>query len=174
MEHARGLAQANAYGPGAGKDAAGDVTIGSLEMPPGIAYSESGEGLVWALTQEKDRHEQSGDWAQAESLQIAINALTGKGKGKGGFRKGLGKGSPKGAASPGKGGGTAPADGSAEFNGVCHHCGIWGHRLSDCRRLDTEMSKKGGGKGGKGGPKGGKGPIMECAADDDWTGEGRR
>ncbi len=34
------------------------------------------------------------------------------------------------------------------------------------------MSKKGGGKGGKGGPKGGKGPIMECAAEDEWTGEG--
>jgi hypothetical protein len=33
--------------------------------------------------------------------------------------------------------------------------------------LDTEMSKKGGGKGGKGGPKGGKGPIMECAEDDE-------
>ena len=34
---------------------------------------------------------------------------------------------------------------------------------------------KGGGKGGKGGPKGGKGPpadpLMECAAEDDWTGE---
>ncbi len=115
---------------------------------------------------------QTGDWAQAETLQAAINALKG---GKGGFRKGLGKGSPgKGAASPGKG-----AEGNAEFNGVCHHCGIWGHRRQECRRLDTEMAKKGGGKGdkgggkgGKGGPKGGKGPIMECAAEDDWTGEG--
>jgi hypothetical protein len=157
MEHARGLAQATAYGPSAG-GTAGDVHMGSLEMAPGNAYSESGEGLVWALHQEKSRNEQIGDWAQAESLQAAIHALA---KGKGGFRKGLGKGGPKGAASPGKGG-PAPAEGNAEFNGVCHHCGIWGHRRSDCRRLDTEMGKKGG-KGGKGGPKGGKGPILECA-----------
>jgi hypothetical protein len=164
MEHARGLAQATAYGPGSGKDAGGDVNMGSLEMPPGIAYSESGDGLVWALQQEKGRHEQMGDWAQAESLQVAIQALS-KGKGKGGFQKGFGKGGMKGGTNPGKGGG-APAEGSAEFNGVCHHCGIWGHRRSDCRRLDTEMTKKGGGKG-KGGPKGGKGPIMECAEDDD-------
>ncbi len=117
IELARGLAQAAAYGPGTGKDAAGDVYMNSLG-------------------------------AQAESLQVAIQALMGKGKG--GFRKGLGKGSPKGAASPGKGG----AEGSAEFNGVCHHCGIWGHRRSDCRRLDTEMAKKGGGKSDKGGGTG--------------------
>jgi len=157
MEHARGLAQASAYGPSVGKDTSGDVHMGSLEMSPGAAYSESGEGLVWALQQEKGRHEQLGDWGQAESLQVAIQALS-KGKGKGGGFKGKG-------GSKGKSGG-AQAEGNAEFNGVCHHCGIWGHRRSDCRRLDTEMSKgkgKGGGKGGKGGPKGGKGPILECA-----------
>jgi hypothetical protein len=174
MEHARGLAQASAYGPGTGKDAAGDVYMNSVEAPPGFAYSEPTEGLAWALAESL----QHGDWAQAETLQAAIYALKG---GKGGFRKGLGKGKPgKGAASPGKGG-TAPAT-AAEFNGVCNHCGIWGHRRADCRRLDAEMAKKGGakgdkggGKGGKGGPKGGKGPpvdpLMECAADDDWTGE---
>ena len=72
---------------------------------------------MWALTQEKDRHEYAGDWAQAETLQAAIYALKGS---KGGFRKGFGKGSPKGAASPGKGG-AAPAAHNAEFNGVCHH-----------------------------------------------------
>ena len=61
MEHARGLAQASAYGPGTGKDAAGDVLMGLMEMPHGIAYSESGEELVWALYQEKGRHEHAGD-----------------------------------------------------------------------------------------------------------------
>ena len=35
MEHARGLAQATAYGPGTGKDASGDVYMNSLETPPG-------------------------------------------------------------------------------------------------------------------------------------------
>jgi hypothetical protein len=173
MEHARGLAQATAYGPGTGKDASGDVYMNSVEAPPGFAFSEPTEGLAWALAESL----QHGDWAQAETLQAAIYALKG---GKGGFRKGLGKGKPgKGAASPGKG---SPAAG-AEFNGVCNHCGIWGHRRADCRRLDAELAKKGGakgdksgGKGGpKGGPKGGKGPpvdpLMECAADDDWTGE---
>ena len=128
---------------------------------------------------------EQGDWAQAESLQVAILAV--KGGGKGGYRKGLGKGKPgPGAASPAaaaKGGGAG-----AGFNGACNHCGIWGHRRSECRRLDLEMGKKGGakgdkgaGKGGKGGPKGGKGPpadpLMECAAaeEGDWaglTGEG--
>ena len=100
MEHARGLAQATAYGPGTGKDAAGDVYMNSLEAPPGFAHTESGEGLVWALHQEQAHFKQAGDWAQAESLQFAIAALMGKGKG---GRKGFGKGSPKGAA-PGKGG----------------------------------------------------------------------
>ena len=165
MEHARGLAQATAYGPGTGKDASGDVYMNSLEAPPGFAHSEPAEGLVWALA---EAH-QAGDWAQAETLQSALLALKGS-KG----RKGFGKGSPgKGDKGAGK-----SSEGNAEFNGVCHHCGIWGHRRSDCRRLDTEMGKKGGGKsdkgggkGSKGGPKGGKGPLMECAAEDDWVGE---
>ncbi len=165
MEHARGLAQASAYAPTSGKDASGDVLMGSLEAPPGMAFSESGEGLVWALHAEKERHELAGDWAQAESVQSAIFAMTkGKGKGKKG---GLGKGGPKGAQGPGKGAGAAPA----EFNGTCNHCGIWGHRLADCRKLSAEMAK-GGGKGKQGGGKGGKGPILECAAEDDWSGEG--
>ena len=136
MEHARGLAQANAYGPGTGKDAAGDVYMNSLEAPPpGITYPEPSEGLAWALAESLH----AGDWAQAETLQAAIYALKGS---KGGFRKGLGKGSP-GKGSPGKGdkGGGKGAEGSAEFNGACNHCGIWGHRKANCRSLDTEMGK---------------------------------
>jgi hypothetical protein len=134
MEHARGLAQATAYAPGAAKDTSGDINMGSLE-----AYAEAGDGDDW--------------WAQAESLQAAINALSkGKGKGKNNFSKGGGgKGGPKGKS------------GDSDFNGTCHHCGMWGHRKSNCMRLDTEMAKKGA-KGGKGGPKGGKGPYLaECA-----------
>ena len=109
MEHARGLAQATAFGPGTGKDASGDVYMNSLEAPPGFAYQDPTEGLAWALADSL----QQGDWPQVESLQNAICALKG---GKGGYRKGLGKGKPgKGAA--GKGG----AGPNAEFNGVCNH-----------------------------------------------------
>jgi hypothetical protein len=170
MEHARGIAQAAAYGPGTGKDASGDVYMNSVE--PAAAAADS-DGLAWALANAVEQQ----DWAQAEMLQGAILAV--KGGGKGGYRKGLGKGKPgPGAAPPAAKGGGA----GAGFNGACNHCGIWGHRRSECRRLDQELGKKGGtkgdkgaGKGGKGGPKGGKGPadpILECAAapdEGDWA-----
>ena len=61
MEYARGQAQATAYSPSTGKDASGDVYMSSVEGPPGCDPSESHEGLVWALTQEKERHEHAGD-----------------------------------------------------------------------------------------------------------------
>ena len=41
--------------------------------------------------------------------------------------------------------------GGKGFNGTCHHCGEFGHRLNECRKKDAEMSK-GKGKGGKGDP----------------------
>jgi hypothetical protein len=157
MEHTRGLQQAAAYSPGAGKDASGDVHMNSV-APAAGACEPCGEGLAWAFADAMA----AGDWAQCN----AINALKG-GKG----RKGLGKGSPgKGASGPGKG----AADATAEFNGVCNYCGIWGHRKSECRRHTADLAKKGkgdkgGGKGGKGGPKGGKGPgpLLECAGEDE-------
>ena len=169
MEHARGVAQAAAYGPGGtGKDASGDVYMNSVEAAAAATYSDDG-GLAWALANAVEQ----GDWAQAESLQIAIFAVKG---GKGGYRKGLGKGKPgQGAAPP-----AAKGAGSG-FNGVCNHCGIWGHRLAECRKLSQELGKKGGakgekgaGKGGKGGSKGGKGPpaeaILGVAGDEgDWA-----
>ncbi len=176
MEHARGIAQAAAYGPGVGKDSSGDVYMNSVEAA--AAAAEPSDGLAWALANAVEQ----GDWAQAEAIQVTILAV--KGGGKGGYRKGLGKGKPgPGAASPAaaaKGGGAG-----AGFQGNCNHCGLWGHRRSECRRLDKEMGEKGGAKGakgggkggkggGKGGPKGGKGPptdpLMECGADDgDWA-----
>jgi hypothetical protein len=167
MEHARGLAQATAFAPSSGKDASGDVYMCSVE-----GHAEPGDGLEWAVADAVHR----GDWAAAEKLGGTLYALKGA-KGKG--RKGLGKGGGKGD----KGG--KDAAGAADFNGVCHHCGIWGHRRQECRRLTTELAKGGGGKGAKGksanpkgGPKGGKGPILEFAAaeaEDDadaWAGEG--
>ncbi len=63
MEHARGLAQATAYGPGVGKDSSGDVYMNSVEGPPGTA-TEPVEGLAWALAASV----QARDWAVAEQL----------------------------------------------------------------------------------------------------------
>jgi hypothetical protein len=164
MEHSRGVAQAAAYGPGTGKDASGDVYMNSVEAA--AAPAEHAEVLAWALAEAV----QQGDWAQQEALQTALLALKGS---KGGARKGLGKGKPGGKDK-------AAAAGPQKFDGICNHCHIWGHRRSECRRLDAELAKAGGGKaakgagkGAKGGPKGGKGPpadpLLECAGDDDWA-----
>jgi hypothetical protein len=166
MEHARGLAQASAYAPGGGgrgKDASGDVNMYSVDGPPGF---DTLEGMTWSLAEAAH----AGDWVLVDSLQNSIYAMKG---GKGGFRKGFGKGKgDKGAASP------APATKGAtvEFNGACNHCGIWGHRRSECRKLTAELGKAGpkGKSGGKGGPAGGKGPaapIAELGANDDWAGD---
>ncbi len=167
MEHTRGVMQAAAFGPGKGKDASGDVYMSSVEA---ASTEHSDTALAWALANAVDQ----GDWAQAETFQNAINAL--KGVGKGGYRKGLGKGK--------SGGKPAAAAGGAGFQGNCNHCGMWGHRRSECRRLDKDLAEKGGakgdkggksGKGGKGGPKGGKGPsadpLHEVAPGDegDWA-----
>jgi hypothetical protein len=163
MEHARGIAQATAYGHGSGKDASGDVHMYSVDAPAASAEPSDG-GLAWALANAVDQQ----DWAQAELLQGAIYAV--KGGGKGGGRKGLGKGSPKGGQK-----GTGKPDGKVEFNGACNHCGIWGHRRSECRKLTAELGKAGGPKGkagGKGGPAGGKGPAAAPLAEvaEDWAG----
>jgi hypothetical protein len=107
----------------------------------------------------------------------------GKGKGKGKGKSGGGYagaggggyagdgGGGHGGALGGKGGGGKGSDGQhaagGDFSGVCNHCGIWGHRKNQCKRLDAEMTArreagKGGGKG-----KGGKGKnIYECGEDD--------
>jgi hypothetical protein len=161
MEHSRGIAQASTYG-GRGKDASGDVNMYSVDDPPGLG-NDAVEGMSWALAEAA----QCGEWGLVESLQHSIYAMKGS---KGGFRKGLGKGKP--GASPAaaaKGGGT-------EFQGVCNHCKIWGHRKSECRKLTQEMGKAGKGKaGGKGNPTGGKGPaaapLAEVGAADGWAGD---
>ena len=168
MEHSRGLAQATAYAPGGGrgKDAAGDVNMYSVESPPGIGH-DAVDSMSWALAEAT----QAGDWDLAAQLSDTIYAMKG---GKGGFRKGLGKGKSggKGGAAPAaaaKGGGAG-----TEFQGVCNHCNIWGHRRSECRKLTAELGKKGK-AGGKGGPTGGKGPVAaplaEVAAADGWAGD---
>jgi hypothetical protein len=167
MEHARGLEQASAYAPGRGKDANGDVNMYSVADPPGLGH-DAVEGMTWALAEAAH----SGDWGLAESLQQSIFAM----KGKGGFRKGLGKGKPgKGGPSPAAAGKGEGAN-AEQFQGACNHCGIWGHRRSECRKLTAELGKAGpkGKAGGKNGPAGGKGPappLAELGADEVWAGD---
>ena len=82
-----------------------------------------------------------------------------KGKGKGDYNQG-------GAQQPQqyggkKGGGKSswgPGSQSGKFDGVCRHCGLYGHKLSDCHKLTMELKGKGKGHanypGGKAGGKG--------------------
>ncbi len=177
MEHSRGIAQATAYAPGGGrgKDASGDVNMYSVDNPPGLG-GDAVENMTWCMAEAA----QAGDWGLVDSLQNSIFAMKGS-KG----RKGFGKG------KPGKGGGAAPAaaakggggGGAHTFDGLCNHCGHYGHRLSECRKRDAELGKTGGkggpkGKaGGKSGATGGKGPVTapaplaEVAAADGWAGD---
>jgi hypothetical protein len=172
MEYARGVTQADAYAPGGhGKDASGDVNMYSVDNPPGLDADATVGGMTWAAAEAT----QAGDWALAAQITDTIFALKGA-KG----RKGFGKG------KPGKGNGAAPAattkGGNHTFDGVCNHCGHYGHRLSECRKRDAELGKTGGGKGGskgKAGGKssatGGKGPAASPLAvvgaeDDNWAG----
>ncbi len=151
MEHSRGLAQATAYAPGGGrgKDASGDVNMYSVESPPGMGH-DAVDSMSWALAEAT----QVGDWDLAAQLSDTIYAMKGS---KGGFRKGLGKGKPgKGGAAP-----AAAAKGGAEFQGACRHCGIWGHRMPECRKLTQELANGGpkANAGGQAAPPGGKGPL---------------
>ena len=87
--------------------------------------------------------------------------------------KGPGKGNNKGKGKHGKGG----------FQGTCHYCGVYGHRINECRKKDADMKgkgkgqdvawfppspNKGKGKGQKGFWKGGKGKGA-YSVDDDWS-----
>ena len=50
--------------------------------------------------------------------------------------KGPGKGKSKGKGKNGKGG----------FQGTCHYCGVYGHRINECRKKDADMKGKGEGQ----------------------------
>jgi hypothetical protein len=186
MEHARGANQALAYS-GSQKDKTGDVLMGELGAD-GFSSAGSCSGsrsLVGSMQDERSRCELAGDWDRSSALSFAIQSLTkgkgnGKGKGKSGYGDaggGYGGGGYSGAEPAGKngylggkGGGGKSGDGQhaagGDFSGVCNHCGIWGHRKNQCKRLDVEMAARRDGKGGGKGKNGkGKG-IFECGDDD--------
>ena len=50
----------------------------------------------------------------------------------------------------GKGGKGKDGGGKGKFDGLCHHCGIYGHRINQCWKKDKEMEK--GKSKGKGDP----------------------
>ena len=61
-----------------------------------------------------------------------LSLVKGKGKGKG---KDGGKGYGGGKNNP------------QRFDGNCHHCGVYGHRIANCWKKDQEVENKGKGKG---------------------------
>ena len=58
----------------------------------------------------------------------------------------------------GKGGKGKGGQGGGKFEGNCHHCGVFGHRIAECWKKDQDVAKgkgKGKGKDGKDGGYGG-------------------
>ena len=177
MGHARGVSQAKQLASSHGrKEKDGDVHMGALsaeasEEPTAPSPSSGQDALIWHLQAEVEKHQQSGDWAGLGAAALALQAISkGKGKGKGGFPgKGWGKGpwggdgfGAAGGKGPqswqqtpwngGGGGGKSGGGGKGDFfDGLCNHCGKYGHRKMQCRQLDQEMgavrAAKGKGKG---------------------------
>ncbi len=129
MEDTTGVHTRAASGPSQGNPSSGDFPMNSVEADSAATDSKPSDGgLAWALANAVEQ----GDWAQAESLQVAILAV--KGGGKGGFRKGLGKGKPGPGAAPPVGSSAAPGAAGAGFNGPGNHCRAWGHRPAEFRK----------------------------------------
>ena len=53
---------------------------------------------------------------------------------------------------PGKGGKSSPKGGKGGFQGNCHYCGTYGHRINECRKKDADMKGKGKGQSTQLGP----------------------
>ena len=58
----------------------------------------------------------------------------------------IGKGTGKGGKS------SSPKGGKGGFQGNCHHCGTYRHRINECRKKDADMTCKGEGQGQQQGP----------------------
>jgi hypothetical protein len=179
MEHARGASQANWVN---GKNGAKDMDIGEITADEHKEQHKEHNGgtpqnaenpLVWSLQAEASRYAAAGDWDTAGSLAGALYALKGKGKGgkggKGGmFNTGGFGGKPSNNKGGGKGAGgytggkgydnyKGNGKGAQHFEGYCNYCSGWGHRKSQCKKLDADIGKGGGKNGSKGKDGGGKG-----------------
>ena len=58
----------------------------------------------------------------------------------------MGKGTGKGGKP------SSPKGGKRGFQGNCHYCGTYGHRINECRKKDADMKRKGTGMGAPQGP----------------------
>ncbi len=98
--------------------------------------------------QEEAPEEDDGDqllaWLQKGQDKDDLLAWLAKGSGKGK------KGGPNSKGGKGK-------DGKGGFQGTCHYCGIYGHRINECHKKDADM--KGKGKGQEGMPPPGWNPF---------------
>jgi hypothetical protein len=102
------------------------------------------------------------NWEIAQALPGAICVFSkGRGKSKGKSNPGKGGYSGNSGTSGSEGGGKHGCSnggygGKGAFEGTCHHCGTWGHRRSECNKVDAEMPMKSGrGSIEKGGGNGG-------------------
>ena len=133
----------------------GCVAFGQAPDSPASPWSKWREGLedysydecvAWVSTPEGEKYVNETDITDPTMVQAIFAVAKGKGA-KGNKGGGKFNGKPKGGAAPGKGG---------EFQGACHKCGAWGHRINACPLWDNKQGAnkkgpKGGGKGGKSG-----------------------
>lgn len=130
--------------------AGGCVNFGNQQFPSQeaeIKYSYD-ECVAWVSTPEGEKYVNENDVTDPTLVQAIFAVAKGKGKNGGGKNGRFGGG--KNNANP-KGG--SPA-GKREFQGECHKCHKWGHRINECplwKDAGPNKSNKGGGKGGKGG-----------------------
>ena len=80
-----------------------------------------------------------------------------KGQGKDDLLAWLAEGSGKGKKGGPNSKGGKGKNGKGGFQGTCHYCGIYGHRINECHKKDADM--KGKGKGQEGMPPPGWNPF---------------
>jgi hypothetical protein len=165
MEHSRGATLASQVVNKGGKD----MDIGAVMKGDGyISEAPSRDPLIWSLQSELGHRSADGDWDAVHARSGAVYVLgKGEGKSKGGgkgfgtnpMKGSYGKNGSKGMEASdydtfrgkGKGGDIGKGGGGNKtFDGYCNRCWTYGHRKSECRLLDADMSRKGGGKGGNG------------------------
>ena len=165
MEHAKGQLRVKEITAPTTKKRAGDDPMDTNHL-----RTEDGECdfFLSNLRDEYMKRAAAGDWEATETLGNTIFQFSkgkGKGKGKGAGGKGYnnkggyggapwqpnawqssGKGFGKdGGKTGGKDGGGKGGKGGlqdAQFQGSCNHCGAFGHRKRECRKLDAEMAQR--------------------------------
>ena len=108
------------------------------------------ECIAWVATEEGAKYVEETEITDPTMVRAVYAVAKGKGK-TGGFRS-----TNKGANN--KGGDSKGAAQGGTFNGKCHKCQVWGHRIAECPEWGKQQPPnplrnrrdKGAGKGGKG------------------------